>query len=94
MSGCKSNSEYKRSITRYIKEGCTLIRKETVKNNGTCNYCGMTFVRKSNRDRHVKTKYSNTLIQISSVDASPQENVTRNIDETNNENEISDVIYI
>ena len=71
MSGCKSNSKYKRSITRHIK-GCTLIRKETVKNNRTCNYCGMTFVRKCNRDRHVKTKHSNTLIPISSVDASPQ----------------------
>ena len=94
MSGCKSNSKYKRSITRHIKEGCTLIRKETVKNNRTCNYCGMTFVRKSNRDRHVKTKHSNTLIPISSMDASPQENVTRNVDERNNENEILDVSFI
>ena len=82
------STKYKRSITRHIKEGCTLIRKETVKNNRTCNYCGMTFVRKSNRDRHVKTKHSNTLIPISSMDASPQENVTRNVDERNNENEI------
>ena len=86
MSGCKSNSKYKRSITRHIKEGCTLIRKETVKNNRTCNYCGMAFVRKSNGDRHVKTKHSNALIPISSMDASPQENVTKNVDEKNNEN--------
>ena len=94
MSSCKSNSKYKRSITRHIKEGCTLIRKETVKNNRTCNYCGMTFVRKANRDRHVKTKHSNTLILISSMEISPQENVTRNVDERNNENEILDVSFI
>ena len=31
MSCCKSNSKYKRSTTRHIKEGRTLIRKETVK---------------------------------------------------------------
>ena len=93
MSGCKSKSKYKRSITRHIKEGCTLIRKETVKNNRTCNYCGMTFVRTSNRDRHVKTEHSNTLIPISAMDASPQENVTRNVDERNNENEILDVSF-
>ena len=54
----------------------------------------MTFVRKSNRDRHVKTKHSNTLIPISSMDASPQKNVTRNVDERNNENEILDVSFI
>ena len=94
MSGCKSNPKHKRSVTRHIKEGCSLIRKETVKNNRTCNYCGMKFVRKSNRDRHVKTKHSNTLIPISSMDASPQENVKRNVDERNNENEILDVSFI
>ena len=46
----------------------------------------MTFVRKSNQDRHVKTKQSNILIPISLMDASLQENVTRNADERNNEN--------
>ena len=89
MSSCKSNSKYKRRTTRHIKEGCTLIRKETVKNNRTCNYCGMTFVRESNEDRHVKTKHSNTLIPISSMNAPPQENVTRN-----NKNETLDVSFI
>ena len=54
----------------------------------------MTFVRKSNRDSRVKTKHSNTLIPISSMDASPQENMTRNIDERNNENEILDMSFI
>ena len=54
----------------------------------------MTFVHKSNRDRHVKTKHSNTLIPISSMDASLQENMTRNVDERNNEHEILDVTFI
>ena len=54
----------------------------------------MTFVLKFNRDRHVKTKHSNTLIPTSPMDASPQENVTRNVDERNNENEILHVSFI
>ena len=54
----------------------------------------MTFVRESNEDRHVKTKHFNTLILISSMNALPQENVTRNVDERNNENETLDVSFI
>ena len=53
----------------------------------------MTFVRKSIRDRHVKIKHSNTLIPFSSMDASPQENVTGNVDEKHNKNEILDVSF-
>ena len=94
MSSSKSNSKYIRSITRHIKEGCTLIRKESVKNDRTCNYCGMTFGRRSNLDTHLKTNHSNTLFPISSMDASPQENVARNVDERNNGSEILDVPFI
>ena len=91
-SGCKSSSKYKRSITRHIKEGCTLNRKAMVKNNRTCEFCGMTFERKSNCDRHVKTIHANdTLMPVLSMVGSPEKCATMNVDERKNEREILDL---
>ena len=45
----------KYNITCHIK-GChsKIKRKDTVKQNKKCNFCGAEFVKKSNRDRHIK----------------------------------------
>ena len=51
---CKAISKKQFHIVRYIKRCPKIVdRKKQVKKNRTCRYCGATFVRKSNCDRHI-----------------------------------------
>ena len=47
-------------IVRYIKRCPKIVdRKKQVKKNRRCRYCGATFVRKSNCDRHIQKQHPN-----------------------------------
>ena len=50
---CKYKSELKKNVVLHIKTRCPDIRKER-NNNKECPICQQTFVRKSNRDRHMR----------------------------------------
>ena len=66
-----------------------------VKNNRPCEFCGMTFERISNCDRHVKTIHANdTLMPVLSMVGSPEKCAAMNVDERKNEREILDVSFI
>ena len=53
--GFSSTSGCKRSIQRRLKERFHYIKRaEAVARNKTCNYCGMTIVKKFNRDKYVQ----------------------------------------
>ena len=58
-SVCETKSRYKPSVQRHINFGCSLYKKrrDARKNNKVCNFCGMDFTKKCNRDRHVRSKH-------------------------------------
>ena len=61
----KLNPVYKRSVQRHINYGCSSYkkRKDMERKNKVCNFCGMEFTKKSNRDRHVRSKHTGDVDQ-------------------------------
>ena len=55
----------KRSIQRHLGTGYSQFRKrkEQKAKNKVCNFCGMTFTKKCNRDRHVRSKHTGVVEQ-------------------------------
>ena len=56
--GCSKNSKFKDNIVRHMKD-CVQkqLRKEQKAGIKVCQYCGKTFVQKSNRDHHVRNQH-------------------------------------
>ena len=52
---CTTSSKYKPNITKHLKS-CNVVNnnKNAARDNKTCNICNKTFLKKSNRDRHIK----------------------------------------
>ena len=63
--GCQTKSTFKRSIQRHLSAGCSgyKIRKAKRESNKVCNFCGMEFTKKYNRDRHVKKVHTGDIEQ-------------------------------
>ena len=52
---CSSTSGDKRNVQRHLEECCNYAKQaEAVVRNKVCDYCGMTFCKRFNRDRHVQ----------------------------------------
>ena len=57
---CEITSKKRFNIVQHLKRCSKIVdRKKQVKRNRTCRYCGATFVRKSNCDRHIQKQHPN-----------------------------------
>ena len=82
-NGCFATSKKKGNMIRHIKSCASIMdNKKRFLDNKTCQHCGMKFVRKSNRDRHVNTFHpgepNNSVMSVNAND-------TQNIDETDDD---------
>ena len=57
---CEITSKKRFNIVQHLKRCSKIVdRKKQVKKNRTCRYCGASFVRKSNCDRHIQKQHPN-----------------------------------
>ena len=86
---CRTSSKYKHNILKHLKS-CYQVNsnKKVADNNKTCSISHKHFLKKSNRDRHMKTVHQND-----SKMAHPDENVQHLNDDEHLDEELPSMVY-
>ena len=90
MQNCEATSKMEGNGIRYIKHYYAIAKKKSsIENNKICQHCGSSFVKKSNRNRHVtKIHRDEPLTRLMSIQDAEEEELHEEVGSTSTPEQI------